>query len=53
MYCPDIDVAVSTSIDQTLDDSAHGSNASRRKLMEGLATVLDSALDQGATAKSK
>lgn len=30
-----VDVAVSTSLDQTLDDDAHGANANRRKLMEG------------------
>lgn len=44
MYCPDIDVAVATTIDQTLDDDAHGAFANQMKLLSGLAAVLDGAL---------
>jgi len=47
MYCPDIDAAISTTIDQTLDES---SAANRRQLLEGLAAVLDRAVENGARA---
>jgi D-alanyl-D-alanine carboxypeptidase len=53
MYCPDIDVALSVSIDQTLDDDAHGASANQHKLIEGLAAVLDGALDEAAIEKAK
>ena len=55
MYCPDIDVGVATNVDQTLDDDAHGASENRRKLLDGLATVLDSASVQlqGGTATAQ
>jgi len=44
MYCPDIDVAVTSTIDQDMDDQAHNSYANQMKLLNGLASALDTAL---------
>jgi len=41
MYCPDIDVAVATTIDQTLDRNFY---ANQQKLESGLVAVLEEAL---------
>jgi D-alanyl-D-alanine carboxypeptidase len=53
-YCPDIDMAVSATIDQSIDDESHGANANHRKLMMGLATVMvnERALRTGTGAQA-
>ena len=45
LYCPDIDVAVATTIDQSLDDEAHAAGANRRKLLNSIAECISDALE--------